>query len=241
MKNINNMRETINVLKIKTELNNIYKKYLLHILKNKSLKRKNKSNKSNKYIKINLSFLLGILVLTGLSGILTSTAVVLGQDIVFKDAYAEAVMLNYSEVSSDSVVEKPEKQQLETTRIVEVEVEQKIIKEKIITPFKLKEIGNFKLTAYCPCKKCCEKYAAPALNKTGAIGTGVYEGIAVAVDPRKIPYGTKLYIEGVGVRIAVDCGGAIKGNRLDVYYATHNDALESGLGYIERKVYIIED
>lgn len=53
-------------------------------------------------------------------------------------------------------------------------------------------------------------------------------GRTIAVDPDFIPYGSMIEIEGVGVRIAEDCGGAIKGNRIDLLFETHQEALEFG-------------
>ena len=63
-------------------------------------------------------------------------------------------------------------------------------------------------------------------TSTGTIAT---PGRTVAVDPDIIPYGTTIEIEGVGVRIAEDCGGAIKGNRIDLLFDTHEEALEWGM------------
>lgn len=50
----------------------------------------------------------------------------------------------------------------------------------------------------------------------------------VAVDPRVIPYGTKLYIEGYGYAIAEDTGGAIKGNKIDVFFNTNKECMNWG-------------
>lgn len=60
-----------------------------------------------------------------------------------------------------------------------------------------------------------------------ATGTGVYKGI-VAVDPRVIPLGTRLYIEGYGPAVAADTGGAIKGNRVDLGFSSVAEARNFG-------------
>lgn len=60
---------------------------------------------------------------------------------------------------------------------------------------------------------------------------------SVAVDPRIIPLGTKLYIEGYGYAIAEDTGGAIKGNRLDLFFNSNSEVDNWGVRWVN--VYII--
>ncbi|GIM45090.1 hypothetical protein DNHGIG_06390 [Collibacillus ludicampi] len=62
-----------------------------------------------------------------------------------------------------------------------------------------------------------------------ASGTTVMDGRTIAVDPEQIPLGSKVYIEGIGFRVAEDTGGAIKGNRIDVYMSNLNDAIQFGV------------
>ncbi len=50
----------------------------------------------------------------------------------------------------------------------------------------------------------------------------------IAVDPSVIPLGSKVYVEGYGVATAADTGGAIKGNRIDVFIPTESGALDWG-------------
>lgn len=79
-------------------------------------------------------------------------------------------------------------------------------------------------TAYDPCYQCnYPYYGAPSY-----IGLPLAYGI-IAVDPNVIPMGTKLYVEGYGEGIAADQGGAIKGNRIDLCFATHQQALDYGI------------
>jgi len=80
----------------------------------------------------------------------------------------------------------------------------------------------------------------PGMNGKGITSTGtkVKEGRTIAVDPRVIPYGTKVYIEGIGYRIAEDCGGAIKGKRIDIYVDSAEDFPPEG--YVKVKLRIVK-
>jgi len=60
----------------------------------------------------------------------------------------------------------------------------------------------------------------------------------IAVDPRVIPLGTKVYVEGYGYAVARDTGGAIKGNRIDVHMRSISAARQFGRKTV--KVTIIE-
>jgi 3D (Asp-Asp-Asp) domain-containing protein len=77
-------------------------------------------------------------------------------------------------------------------------------------------------TAYCPCAKCCGK-----TDGITATGTQATAGRTIAVDPSVIPYGTHVIIDGV-TYVAEDCGGAVKGNDVDIFFNTHDEALQFG-------------
>lgn len=85
---------------------------------------------------------------------------------------------------------------------------------------------------------------ATAYSNDGITSTGVRtvrnsDGYSsVAVDPRVIPYGTRLYIPGYGFGIAQDCGGAIKGNRIDVYLDSEHEAMNWGVQWMD--IYILK-
>lgn len=120
------------------------------------------------------------------------------------------------------------KQQIENK--IEIEID-KEVDTQAVEPVNL---GEFKLTAYCPCKICCGIWASSRPNGVvyGAIGEELKEGYSIAVDPNVIPYKTKVIINDK-IYEAQDCGGAIKGNRIDVYFESHDDALEFGVQYAE--------
>lgn len=62
-----------------------------------------------------------------------------------------------------------------------------------------------------------------------ATGQVARQGLSIAVDPSVIPYGTAVFIPGVGLRIADDTGGAIVGNRIDVFFNSQQTAMNFGV------------
>jgi 3D (Asp-Asp-Asp) domain-containing protein len=91
--------------------------------------------------------------------------------------------------------------------------------EPIIEPV---ETVMVELTAYCPCSKCCGWNTG--ITKSGTIAT---EGRTVAADVNLYPFGTQVEIDGI-VYTVEDTGGAIRGNRMDIFYNSHSDALKFG-------------
>ncbi|MCI9569095.1 MAG: phosphatase [Lachnospiraceae bacterium] len=87
---------------------------------------------------------------------------------------------------------------------------------------KLVSLGSFKTTAYCPCYRCSEGWGRN--TSSGALAAA---GHTVAVDPRVIPIGSHLLINGVEY-IAEDTGGAVKGNHIDIYFNSHTETLQHG-------------
>lgn len=104
------------------------------------------------------------------------------------------------------------------------------------------ELGVFKTTAYCTCVKCCGIWSQEHPSRVGtdyvqktASGTIPTAGRTVAVDTNLISYGTVLIIDGHEY-IAEDTGSAVKGNVIDIYFDSHEDALEYGVQY--KTIYI---
>lgn len=89
-------------------------------------------------------------------------------------------------------------------------------------------------TAYDACIHCCRK--TDGITKSGTRAT---PGQTIAVDPNIIPMGSKVYIEGLGIYTAEDIGGAIKGNRVDIFMETHEQAINFGSKNL--KIYILEE
>lgn len=76
-------------------------------------------------------------------------------------------------------------------------------------------------------------------GSSGRTATGIRACFGVvAVDPRVIRLGTYVFVEGYGIAIAADTGGAIKGNRIDLCFNSRREALNFGRKTV--KVHILE-
>lgn len=89
-------------------------------------------------------------------------------------------------------------------------------------------INNVKLTAYSAGPASTGKDPDHPQYGITASGARVTEGRTIAVDPKVIPIGWWVYIEGLGFRRAEDTGGAVKGNKIDVYFESHDYAVRFG-------------
>lgn len=87
-------------------------------------------------------------------------------------------------------------------------------------------LGTFEITAYCQ-------------GNITSTGTKPTAGRTIAVDPNVIPYGSVIEIEGYGTYVAEDCGGAVKGNIIDMYIPNYDKCIQFGRKKLN--VYIIKE
>lgn len=115
-------------------------------------------------------------------------------------------------------------------------------------------IYTMEVTAYCHCGSCCgwrrnwlgrpvytygpNRGQAKTVGLT-ASGTRARPG-TIAADTSLFPFGTILYVPGYGYGVVEDRGGAIRGRKLDVYFRTHQQALEWGRQQLQVKVWLPE-
>ena len=84
---------------------------------------------------------------------------------------------------------------------------------------------QFKVTGYCPCMKCCGK-----TDGITASGVKARANHTIAA-PSTYAFGTRISLDGYGVFVVEDRGGAIKDNRLDRFFNTHQEALNWGVKF----------
>ncbi|MFE4132209.1 ubiquitin-like domain-containing protein [Peribacillus sp. YIM B13482] len=86
-------------------------------------------------------------------------------------------------------------------------------------------------TAYTASCKGCSGVTSTGVDLKSSPGAKI-----IAVDPSVIPMGSKVYVEGYGYAVAADKGGAIKGNRIDVFFSSKNDAYRWGAKKVKIRV-----
>ena len=165
---------------------------------------------------------------TGTSTDTTNKVVQEGKDglkeVTYKVKYQNDVEIEKS-VISEIVVQEP------VDKIVQV---QKNITSRSMTLPRTSNASTtggtvYKITAYCPCSKCCGK-----TNGRTASGTTATAGRTVAASS-KFAFGTKLNIGG-HVYTVEDRGGAINGNKIDIFVNSHAEALAWGVRYLNVSV-----
>jgi len=96
---------------------------------------------------------------------------------------------------------------------------------------------RMRVTAYCPCEKCCGQWS----DGVTACGHRIREGDRFVAADKSVPFGTRVIVPGYAASQPVkvlDRGGAIYDNRLDVFFATHDEALEWGVKYLKVKIWM---
>ena len=142
------------------------------------------------------------------------------REVTYRVKYQNEVEIDRKEINS-VVIEEP------VNKIIQVKAKQVTSRGSSLPRTRG---GNstgtiYKITAYCPCSKCCGK----ATGRT-ASGTKATPGRTVAASS-KYAFGTKLNIGG-HIYTVEDRGGAITGNKIDIFVNSHSEALQWGVRYL---------
>lgn len=184
-------------------------------------------------------------------------------DVIFEDLEAELQLISESKTFLEEELEEY-KATLEDLKIKKQEIEKEILKEsekealkkEAMNKLKSNPLGNYKITAYDLSVNSCGKAVGSkgyGITSSGYSLKGMTraEAMTVAVDPKVIPIGSKIYMEFPsgfsqynGIYTARDKGGAIKGKRIDLFYgdfnrnSTHPSVMDFGVRYAN--VYLVD-
>jgi 3D (Asp-Asp-Asp) domain-containing protein len=119
--------------------------------------------------------------------------------------------------------------------IARKEIKRDRVKKPVAKIIKKSTVGTINGAEYA------KKFTVKAYSYTGGgtTASGLPAAVGrIAVDPRVIPLGTRVYVEGYGFATAADTGGNIKGNTIDVYYNSESQCRQWGCRYIT--IYILK-
>lgn len=140
------------------------------------------------------------------------------QILTVRGYYFDVVDGVFGKNTEDAVRDFQRDQKLKISGIVDSKTLEKL-QSTTLVPRKVKKEMKVNASAYSSQDPGCSKYTS-----TGQL---LRKGI-VAVDPKVIPLGTKMYIPGYGYGIAADIGNAIKGKKIDLAFESRKEALKFG-------------
>ena len=169
---------------------------------------------------------------------LVALAIIIGITIWFWAAAqqtmeVEAAVLRHHRITASSLVDIPVVEPLPDFPPVDGEPPQAIeikmaTKAEAVPEEHWESLGVFKITHYCACRTCSGEWG----HQTSS-GETCQEGVTVAVDPKVLPEGAVIRIDGYGERIVQDTGGGVRGRHIDVFYESHQECLDRGIKYRE--------
>lgn len=144
--------------------------------------------------------------------------------VTYKVTYKDDIEISREELSSEIIKEPVDK-------IVQVQTKSIITSRSSYsrTTGTSGQSGVYKVTAYCSCMQCCGK--TNGITASGAYATANHTIAA----PSTFAFGTQVVINGMTYTVE-DRGGAIQGNRIDIYMNSHQEALAWGVRYVEVEV-----
>lgn len=136
----------------------------------------------------------------------------------YKVTYKNDVEISREEISSE-IIKEP------INKIVQVQTKTVTSRTSSRVSGSSGQSGIYKVTAYCACSKCCGWNTG--ITASGAMATADHTIAA----PSTFSFGTKVLINGQTYTVE-DRGGAIQGNRIDIYMNSHSEALAWGVRYL---------
>lgn len=144
------------------------------------------------------------------------------KEVTYKVKYKDEVEIERIELSS-KIIKEP------VNKIVQIQTKVTSRSSSRGSAVTTASSGRYKVTAYCSCSKCCGK-----TNGVTASGRRATANHTVAA-PSTFAFGTQLVINGKTYTVE-DRGGAIQGNRIDIYMNSHSQALAWGVRYLDVEV-----
>ncbi|MFE8704023.1 ubiquitin-like domain-containing protein [Cytobacillus sp. FJAT-54145] len=157
----------------------------------------------------------------------TEKTITTGQEGLVSKEY-EVILENGKEVSRKLLKENTVKEKIDKVVAVGTKVSSQTVSRGTGNVSKEFYVSSTAFTAHC---NGCSGITSTGINLRANPNLKV-----IAVDPSVIPLGTKVYVEGYGYAVAGDTGSAIRGNKIDVFFATKAEAYRWGRKTVKIKI-----